>query len=369
MRTRLLLAMVCLLFMCSGLSTELCAQAAKTRVAIVGLDHDHVWELLQYIAKEPDAELVAIVDAHADLVERAKSQVPATVKFFPGYVEMLDQTKPEAVFVATENHKHLDILRECAKRHINYSTEKPMATNAADALTMEQLAETGGIKLMVNYWNAWTASTHELTQRVKSGEIGPLKKIIVQYGHQGPKEIGISKEFGDWLYDPVKNGGGAIMDFGCYGAELALLLRGRPMRVYATTRKLKAGQNNRVDDEATILLDYPDATAVIEASWDWPYTMDRTYVYGVKGSLLSTRSDLFQRVASAQGTPTTPDGERLTLGPVPHEMSNPIAYMIDRIKNNKPVEDPLSGKLNVQVMEILDAARESARTGRPVDLR
>jgi predicted dehydrogenase len=141
------------------------------------------------------------------------------------------------------------------------------------------------------------------------------------------------------------------------------------MRVYATTRKLKADQHNKVDDEATILLDYPDATAVIEPSWDWSYSMDRTYVFGSKGSLLSTRSDLFERVASDQGTPATPDGARLVLGPVPHEMSNPIAYMIDCIRNNKPVEDPLSGKLNVQVMEILDAARESVRTGKAVDLR
>jgi predicted dehydrogenase len=324
--------------------------------------------LLHDIAREPQAELVAIADAHQDLIEKAKSQVPATVKFYPGYIEMLDQAKPEAVFVTTENDKHLEILRECSKRHINVSTEKPMATNAADALTMEQLAENSGIKLMVNYWNAWTASTQELTQRVKSGEIGPVRKIVVQYGHQGPKEIGITKEFGDWLYDPVKNGGGAIMDFGCYGAEMALLLRGRPLRVHAVTRKLKVGQNNRVDDDATIVMDYPDATAVIEASWDWPYNMDRTYIYGTKGSLLSTADDLFERMQSDKDEPS-PDGARLKLGAVPHEMSNPISYMIDRIRNNKPVDGPLSGKLNVQVMEILDAARESVKTGKAQELR
>jgi len=364
--TRFLFTLLCIFITFSSLSA---AQQTKTRIAIVGLDHDHVWELLHYIANEPQGELVAIADNHPDLVEKAKAQVNATVKFFPGYIEMLDQTKPEAVFVTTENDKHLDILRECAKRQISYSTEKPMATNAADALTMEQLAETGGIKLMVNYWNAWTASSHELYRRVKVGEVGAIRKIIVQYGHEGPKEIGISKEFGDWLYDPAKNGGGAIMDFGCYGVEMALWLRGRPLRVYATTRKLKAGQNNRVDDDATILLNYPDATAVLEPSWDWSYNMDRTYVFGAKGSLLSTRTDLFERSSSGQGAAPTPDGTGLTLGPVPHEISNPVAYMIDRIRNDKPVEDPLSGKLNEQVMEILDAARESARTGRAVDLR
>src|SRR6266699_2570066 len=59
----------------------------KTRIAIVGLDHDHVWELLKYIANEPQAELVAIANAHPDLVDKAKSQVPASVKFYPDYVQ------------------------------------------------------------------------------------------------------------------------------------------------------------------------------------------------------------------------------------------------------------------------------------------
>src|SRR6266566_1929582 len=349
--------------------SQLISPNEKIRIAIIGLDHDHVWELLRYIASEPQADLVAIAEAHPDLVDKAKSQVPASVKFYPDYVKMLDEARPEAVFVTTANDRHLEILRECAKRHIHYSTEKPMATNAADAREMQRLAEQAGIKLMVNYWNAWTASSHDLFHRVKAGEIGPVQKIIVQYGHQGPKEIGVSKEFADWLYDPVKNGGGAIMDFGCYGAEWALWLKGRPTRVYATTRKLKAGQHNNVDDDATIVLDYPDATVVVEASWDWPYNMDRVYVFGPKGSLLARRGDLFFRSASDQKTQPTPEGEPVTLSTVPHETSNPIAYFLDCIRNNKPVEDPLSSTLNVQVMEILDAARESVRIGRAVELR
>jgi predicted dehydrogenase len=232
---------------------------------------------------------------------------------------------------------------------------------------MERLADQSGIKLMVNYWNAWVAPSHELFHRVKSGEIGPVQRIIVEYGHQGPKEIGISKEFGDWLYDPAKNGGGAIMDFGCYGAEWALWLKGRPSRVYATTRKLKTDQHNQVDDDATIVLDYPDATVTIEPSWDWPYGMDRVYVFGSKGSYLATQNDLFFR-QSGQSSENL-DGERLVIPPVGRETSNPISYMIQRIRDNKPIDDPLSAKLNVQIMEILDAARDSARTGRAVELK
>ena len=341
----------------------------RTRLAIAGLDHDHVWGILHDIAAEPQAELVAIADPHPELVAKAKSQVPGTVKFYDDYVKMLDDAKPEAVIVTTENDKHLAILRECAKRHIHYSTEKPMAATGADAREMERLARQAHIKLMVNYWNAWVAPTHDLFHRVYGGDLGPVQKIVVEQGHQGPREIGVSKEFGEWLYDPVKNGGGAIMDFGSYGAEWAMWLKGRPKRVYAYTLKLKATQHNRVDDDATVLLEYPDATAVIQASWDWPRDKGQVEVFGPKGSLLATQAELFfQPPAGAKADPKMPDGTPLQLQPVPHETSNPISYFVDCIRNGKPIENPVAPELNVGVVEILDAARESVRTGRAVEM-
>jgi predicted dehydrogenase len=345
------------------------AAGTKTRLAVIGLDHDHVWTLLKDIANEPSAELVAIAETDPALVSRAQKTVPPSVKFYEDYVAMLDAAKPEAVIVTTSNDRHLEILRQCAKRHIHYSAEKPMATNAADAREMERLASKAKIKLMVNYWNAWVAPSHDLFHRVRAGEVGPVQKILVQYGHRGPKEIGVSPQFASWLYDPVKNGGGAIMDFGCYGAEWSVWLKGRPSRVYATTHKLKVEQNNKVDDDATIELDYPDATAVIEASWNWPYSKDLVEVFGPKGSLLARHTTLLRRTAEARGPDVPPDGESVTLEPLPKEMSNPISYFVDCIRNNKPIEDPVSARLNVQVMEILDAARESVRTGKPQELR
>src|ERR1700730_18416639 len=208
------------------------SSAAKTRLAVVGLDHDHVWSLLKDIAGESSAELVAVAEADPALVSRAQKEVPASVKFYSDYVAMLDQAKPEAVIVATANDRHLEILRQCAKRHIHYSTEKPMATNAADAREMERLAREANIKLMVNYWNVWVAPSHDIFHRVRTGEVRPIQKIIVQYGHPGRggevghtlkiivhyghrrrNEIWVSQQFASWLYDPAKNGGGAIMDF------------------------------------------------------------------------------------------------------------------------------------------------------------
>lgn len=343
-------------------------QGARVRFAVIGLDHDHVWSLLKDLSQELQAELVAIADADSSLVDRAKKEVPASVRFFSNYVKMLDETKPDVAIVTTANDRHLEVLRECAKRHIHYSTEKPMATTAADAREMERLADAAGIKLMVNYWNAWVAPTHSLFHKVRADEVGPIQRIIVQYGHRGPKEIGVTQQFASWLYDPKKNGGGAIMDFGCYGAELSLWLKGRPMRVFATISKLKTEQHNQVDDDATIILEYPDGTATIEASWNWPYTKEQIEVFGPKGSLLATHQNLYFRSATARGPNVPPSGEAVAIDPLPGEYANVVSYLVDRIPNNKPIDDLLSAHLNVQVMEILDAARESARTGRAQDL-
>ena len=311
---------------------------------------------------------MAIAEPQAALVKEAKAQIRDSVKFYSAYVTMLDEAKPDAVIVTTSNDRHLEILRECAKRHIHYSVEKPMATNAADAREMERVANQAGIKLMVNYWNAWVAPSRELFHRVRDGQIGAVQKIIVQYGHAGPKEIGVSEYFANWLYDPVKNGGGAIMDFGCYGAEWALWLKGRPKSVQAIAQKLKVEQHNKVDDDSTIVLDYPDATVIIEASWDWPYDMGRVQVFGPKGSLLATRNKLFYRPADEDGKEMGLEGEPVALTVPKGTTSNPIAYFVDCIRQHKSIEDPLSTQLNVQVMDILDAARESVRTGRKQEL-
>jgi predicted dehydrogenase len=342
---------------------------AKVRLAIVGLNHDHVWGILKDIEAEKNSELVAIAETDQNLVSRAKGRVPPSVRFYGDFRNMLDEVKPDAVIATTSNDRHLEILRECASRHIHFSTEKPMAINGADAREMARLAEAAGIKLMVNYWNAWVPPTPALVEHVRSGEVGPVHKIVVEYGHSGPKEIGVSPQFEDWLYDPQKNGGGAIVDFGCYGAEWALWLKGMPTRVFALSKKIKVAQHNQVDDDATIVLDYPDGAAILQASWDWPYGMERVKVFGPKGSLLATSNQLLLRGAKDKAADVGLEGKPLELPALPSEKSNPVSYFVDRIRRDRPIEDPVSAALNVQVLEILDAARRSLESGRAEEIK
>jgi predicted dehydrogenase len=355
---------IILLFMPAAVRAQ--ANSGQVRLAIVGLDHDHVWGILKDIPEVPQARLVAIAEPRPELVAKARSRVPASVKFYSDYVAMLDEVKPQAVIITTETDHHLAIVRACAKRHINVEMEKPMATNAADAREMEKLATAAHIKLMVNYFNNWLPSYQQLYQQVKQGKVGPIHQLVSQYGHQGPREIGTSKEFIAWLYDPVKNGGGALMDFGCYGAALSLWLKGRPERVFARSLKLKVQQHNAVEDDAVIVLEYADGTALLEPSWDWPFSMERIQVFGPHGSLMALPDALLFRGYNVKATGQAPDGQPESLTPLPPDGSNPIAFFVESIRQDRPITGLLSARLNVEVNEILDAARESIRTGRPV---
>ncbi len=343
-------------------------QTRKVRLAIVGLDHDHVWGILRDIKKVPQADLVAIADTHPELREKAKSRVPSSVKFYTDYVKMLDEVKPDAVIITTETDHHLPIVRECAERHINVEMEKPMATTADDAREMLRLAQAGHILLMVNYVNNWFPSTQELYHEVRAGKIGPVDKIIVEFGHQGPREVGTSNEFMAWLYNPVKNGGGALMDFGCYGAALAVWLEGRPTKVFARSLKLKTSQHLAVEDDAVIVLEYPRANALLNPSWDYPYGMLRIEVFGLRGSLLGLPAALLYRGYNTRASVENRDGHPVPLPSLSLEQSNLVAYYVDHIESHKPIGGMLSGKLNVEVNEILDTAKESIRTGQVVSL-
>jgi len=113
---------------------------------------------------------------------------------------------------------------------------------------------------LTNFETSWyptTDKTHSLTR--DTAFMCKIRKVVVHDGHEGPREIGVSSEFFDWLTDPVQNGGGALMDFGCYGANLmTYLMNGEmPISVTAITSQFKPHIYPKVDDEATIVLAYP----------------------------------------------------------------------------------------------------------------
>lgn len=367
MNKTLLLSILFFLFFC----THMYSQDKPLQIGVVGLSHTHVHWIFHSHATEA-FDIVGIVEPNKELASRYANQYQFSMDLVYNTLEALIEAKhPEAVTAFGTIYDHLQIVETCAPAGIHVMVEKPLAVSLAHAQKMKDLADKHGIHLLTNYETTWYPTNHKAYELIKQDTIiGSLRKIVVRDGHKGPKKIGIDDEFLVWLTDPRLNGGGAMTDFGCYGANLLTwIMEGqKPNRVTALTTQLQAENNPKVDDEAIILLTYDSLVAIIQASWNWPIGRKDMAVYGLKGAIYSdNRHDLRIRIATGYDEFKE---EKISLPERAAPYHDPFMYLSSVIKEEvKPDPYNLSSlENNMIVMEILDAAIKSAKLGQSIDL-
>jgi len=310
-------------------------------------------------------QVVGIAEADGQLVAQfEKSYSLAPGLFFSDLEEMLKKTHPQAVLAYTNTYDHRRVVGICARYGVPVMMEKPLAVSVEDAHAIEKAAREGKIHVLVNYETTWYRSNRAAYELVHENSIGEIRKVVIHEGHSGPKEIGVGPEFLAWLTDPKLNGGGALFDFGCYGADLMTWLMDgrRPDSVTAVTQHIKPDVYPRVDDEATIILTFPKAQAIVQASWNWPFSRKDMEVYGQKGYAITVGRD--------QLRVRLPGQEEKLAGakPLPAPDEDSISYLRSVLLGGRKPEGLSSLETNVIVTEILDAARRSAVTGKTVFL-
>lgn len=337
------------------------------RFAIVGLTHDHARGFIPAARGRSDIQLVGIVEPDPALVARyAKAYQLEADLFYPSLAELLRHTHVQAVATFTSTFEHKRVVEECASHGLTVMMEKPLAVNMEHARAMQAAAKKGGIQVLVNYETTWYPANHAAYSLVHDQHaIGDLSKVVVHDGHRGPKEIGCSAEFLHWLTDPVLNGGGALTDFGCYGADLITwLMHGqRPTSVFAVTQQIKPDVYPKVDDEATIVLTYPHAQGIIQGSWNWAIDRKDMEIYGQTGQIMVPRKD-----SLTLRTRQTPETDK-TPAPLIGAQADPLSYLAAVVRGELKPSGLSSLEVNLVVTEILDAARKSARTGKRVELK
>jgi predicted dehydrogenase len=216
---------------------------------------------------------------------------------------------------------------------------------------------------MTNDQMAWWPTNQEIKRQVDSGALGEVWRMHGIVGHGGPGSEGPrSKYFFAWLTDPVKNGAGALIDFGCYNALWALWFKGRPQTVFAEVNRLQPERFPKVEDNSVMLLGYQDGVGIFEGSWDLPHSFQQIELFGRQRSI-SMNQERVEMRAKRNGP-----AETIKPTPLPPERADPILYLADRIRTGKPVDNIMALDINVGAVEILEAAKESIRTGRPVRL-
>jgi predicted dehydrogenase len=338
------------------------------RVAIVGLVHGHVAGFLGPALKRSDIQIVGIVEPDQQLAHRYTNQFKLDPQLLYSDVEqMLTSVQPQAVLVYTDTRDHRRIVEAAARHRIPVMMEKPLAVSVEDALAIKRAADAAHIHVLVNYETTWYPSNTAVYQLVRDGALGDIRKVVVHDGHRGPKEINVEPEFLSWLTDPARNGAGALFDFGCYGADLMtwLMQGATPITVTAVTQQLKPEIYPHVDDEATVILTYPKAQAIIQASWNWPFDRKDMEVYGETGQAITVRRDdlRVRRKGDNDNEERQQSAPALT---APYNDS--ISYLIAVVAGEIKPTGLSALDTNIIVVRILDAARESARTRKTIRL-
>jgi scyllo-inositol 2-dehydrogenase (NADP+) len=360
-----LLSVLLLCFAVGSLRAE--DAKAPVRFAIIGLVHDHAAGFIPRLKGRDDIQLAGIVEPNAEVASHAARRFNLDPNIiYPTLEALLAHTNIQAVATFTTTFAHRGVVEECALRGIHVvMMEKPLAVNMEHARAISDAAKKGDIQIIVNYETTWYPGNQQAYRMIHDDHtVGELRKIVVHDGHPGPIEIGCSKTFTDWLADPILNGGGALPDFGCYGADLVTWLMDgeRPASVLCVTQHIKPDIYPKVEDEATVVMTYPKAQAILQASWNWPYNRKDMEIYGKTGYILIPKSNLLRvlKTGSAETETTVPA--------ITGSQADSVSYLAAVVRGEIQPSGLSSLGVNMIVTEILDAAKKSAETGRRVDL-
>jgi glucose-fructose oxidoreductase len=337
------------------------------RVALVGLVHGHAKGFLRALPGNDSATLVAVVEPREDLAKEYAAKFELDSKLFYTDLErMLVEQHPDAVLVYTAIADHRKVIEAAARHGITSMVEKPLATTLEDAIAIRAIARAQHVQVLVNYETTWYASNREVFVEAGQGKLGEIRKVVVHDGHEGPKEIGVEPEFLSWLTDPVRNGAGALFDFGCYGADLmTVLMHGEaPVSVTTVAQTDKPEIYPKVDDDATLILRYAKAQAVLMPSWNWSFSRKDMEVYGTGGYAITIGADRLRVRYRGEK-----DESQTNAAPLAKAESGSLSYLAAVLRGQlKPDGDLSSLDTNMVVMQILDAGRRSAQTGRTVTI-
>ncbi|HSH95337.1 MAG TPA: Gfo/Idh/MocA family oxidoreductase [Roseimicrobium sp.] len=339
--------------------------AKKTlRIGALGLTHDHVWANLKELIALRDVELAGVADPHDELLAKAQKEFGCAVFSSAETFLMEEGDFLDAVLIFGDNAGGVDLAELAAQYGLHILIEKPMAADLAGADRMLAAVRNAGTRLMVNWPIAWWPQLQHALKMVEAGKIGRVWQTKYRAAHNGPREMGCSKFFYDWLYDPTRNGAGAFIDYCCYGALLSRHFMGMPSRVNGVAGRF-CKEDIRVEDNGVLVMTYPNGMSLAEASWTQigHLTSYVTVIYGTTGTLLiEPGGRLLMATAKEQ------DGVEIPVPTAKPHLKNASAHFIHCLRTGEEFHPLCNDRVARDAQEILEAGLLSSSTGSEISL-
>lgn len=344
----------------------------KVRLGVVGTGiwgKMHVRAYLQHAS----ADLVAI----CDLDEQRAKQVAEEFNI-PNYYSNVDEMLEaglDGISVATPDTAHAAIVIKAASKGVHVMVEKPLATTIEECQEMISAAAAANVYLMVDWHNRWNPPVYNAWRTIRDGELGEISYIYYRLS--------------DTIYVPTKMlpwaGDSSVMLFlGSHALDTACwLIDSEPVRIAYCKRKegVLTGMGIPTADMYLIVVDFANgATAVVEINWVLPQSspalIDHKFeVIGTDGVIYLDATHSRSLAKYTHKTPAGfPDASFPDMFVAPEVHGRQMGFCVETMYHfvecirdgKKPMTCGEDGLLNTR---LILAAEESARTGKPVEIK
>jgi predicted dehydrogenase len=329
------------------------------------------------IAATPGLRLTSIVTGNPQRQRQARRDHPgARILVSPDEV-WAAAAEHDLVVIAAPNRAHVALGLKALAADLPLVVDKPLAPSAREGRRLVSAARRRGLMLTVFHNRRWDGDLRTLQALLGSSALGPVHRYESRYERWRPLP-----RAGAWREsDDPAEAGGLLFDLGSHLIDQALLLFGRPTTVYAELDRRRPG--SRVDDDAFVALSHPDGvrshlwTSAVAAQLG-----PRLRVLGLKAAYVKYGMDVQEAALRAGARPVGPGwgleppeawgqlgaGDRLRrVRTKPGDYRLFYRGVVDALtKSAPPPVDPLDA---VAVLEVIEAAQRSARTGATVRLQ
>lgn len=334
------------------------------RVGVIGLTHDHVWYNLKELLAVKNATLVGAADPSPELQAKFEKEFKQPATDDPE--ELLERAKVDAVFIFGDNRTGAELAELACTHGKHVMIEKPLAADLDAADRVMAAARNHKTRVMVSWPFAWWPQLQAAIAMAQAGKIGRVWQVKYRAAHNGPREMGCTPHFYDWLYDAELNGAGAFIDYCCYGAGLARTLLGMPSRVIGISGRF-CKEDILVDDNGILVMTYPGALAIAEGSWTQIGYLSSyvTWIYGTSGTLMVEPGANGKLVLATEKEPT---GKPVKVPRLPAHMRSASAHFIHCLQTGEAFTPLCDDRIGRDAQEILEAGLQSAERGAEISL-
>ena len=332
----------------------------KIRYAVVGLGYiAQVAVLPAFKNARKNSQLVALISGDKDKLKRLGEKYKIDKCYLYSEIEQcLRSGEIDAIYVATPNFYHRNIMETAAKFGVHVLCEKPMAVTAEDCLSMITEAEKNNILLMIAYRLHFEAANLESIKLAHSKRIGELKVFNSVFTMQ-------VKDPGNIRLQEVERGGGPLYDIGIYCINAArYLFKSEPIDVFAMSGSSKDSRFKRTDESVSVVMKFPEERMCTFSISFGAFESSDFDLIGTKGRI---RLEKAYSYASHMRLKIYEDRKIITKKYSRRDQFAPeLIYFSDCIQRKKKPEP--SGEEGLTDIKIIEALLLSIDLGSPISL-